>query len=54
VINCAGYSDRIAKLGHVDPKAKLFFPGEYYELKPEKRYLVKTLIYPVPNPAFPS
>jgi L-2-hydroxyglutarate oxidase len=29
------------------------FRGEYYELKPEKRYLVKHLIYPVPNPNFP-
>lgn len=55
VINCAGlHSDRVAKLGHVDPKAKIVpFRGEYYELKPEKRYLVKTLIYPVPNPDFP-
>lgn len=55
VINCAGlHSDRIAKLGQVDPQAKIVpFRGEYYELKPEKRYLVKTLIYPVPNPAFP-
>lgn len=55
VINCAGlHSDRIAKLGHVDPKAKIVpFRGEYYELKPEKRYLVKNLIYPVPNADFP-
>ena len=29
------------------------FRGEYYELVPKKRHLVKTLIYPVPNPAFP-
>lgn len=55
VINCAGlHSDRVAKLGQVDPQAKIVpFRGEYYELIPEKRYLVKTLIYPVPNPAFP-
>ena len=54
-INCAGlFSDRIAKLGKVDPKAKIVpFRGEYYELTPEKRYLVKTLIYPVANPDFP-
>jgi (S)-2-hydroxyglutarate dehydrogenase len=54
-INCAGlYSDRIAKLGHVQPPAKIIpFRGEYYELKPEKRYLVKYLIYPIPNPNFP-
>ena len=55
VINCAGlYSDRVAKLGKVKPQAKIVpFRGEYYELKPEKRHLVKTLIYPVPNPEFP-
>jgi L-2-hydroxyglutarate oxidase len=55
VINCAGlHSDRIAKLAQVDPQAKIVpFRGEYYELTPEKRYLVKTLIYPVPNPDFP-
>ncbi|WP_036479015.1 L-2-hydroxyglutarate oxidase [Myxosarcina sp. GI1] len=54
-INCAGlYSDRIAKLAKAKPQAKIVpFRGEYYELTPEKRYLVKTLIYPVPNPAFP-
>ncbi|EKQ70562.1 putative dehydrogenase [Leptolyngbyaceae cyanobacterium JSC-12] len=55
VINCAGlYSDRVARLGGIDPHAKIVpFRGEYYELVPEKRYLVNTLIYPVPNPAFP-
>ena len=55
IINCAGlYSDRIAKLGQVNPPAKIVpFRGEYYELVPEKRDLVKTLIYPVPNPNFP-
>ena len=55
IINCAGlYSDRIAKLGRVNPPAKIVpFRGEYYELVPEKRHLVKTLIYPVPNPNFP-
>ena len=55
IINCAGlYSDRLAKLGGAKPKAKIVpFRGEYYELKPEKRSLVNTLIYPVPNPNFP-
>ncbi len=55
VVNCAGlHSDRVARLGQVDPQAKIIpFRGEYYELTPEKRYLVKTLIYPVPNPNFP-
>ncbi|GAB4463373.1 MAG: L-2-hydroxyglutarate oxidase [Elainellaceae cyanobacterium] len=55
VVNCAGlHSDRVAKMGGVDPEAKIVpFRGEYYELTPEKRYLVKGLIYPVPNPDFP-
>lgn len=55
VINCAGlYSDRVARASGVDPKAQIVpFRGEYYELVPDKRHLVKTLIYPVPNPDFP-
>ncbi|EAW38035.1 L-2-hydroxyglutarate oxidase [Lyngbya sp. PCC 8106] len=55
LINCAGlYSDRITRLGGVKPEAKIIpFRGEYYELIPQKRHLVKTLIYPVPNPNFP-
>lgn len=55
VINCAGlHSDRVARMSGADPQAKIVpFRGEYYELVPEKRYLVKTLIYPVPNPDFP-
>jgi L-2-hydroxyglutarate oxidase len=55
LVNCAGlHSDRVAQLGEVDPGARIVpFRGEYYELVPERRHLVKTLIYPVPNPAFP-
>lgn len=55
MVNCAGlFSDRIARMAGVNPRAKIIpFRGEYYELVPEKRYLVNTLIYPVPNPAFP-
>src|SRR5690242_5824498 len=50
VINCGGlFSDRVARKGGSDPGAKIVpFRGEYYELVPEKRHLVKTLIYPVP------
>lgn len=55
LINCAGlHSDRVARLAGVRPQARIVpFRGEYYELVPERRHLVKTLIYPVPNPAFP-
>lgn len=55
VVNCAGlYSDKIATLtnGKIDVKI-IPFRGEYYKLKKEKEYLVKTLIYPVPDPSFP-
>lgn len=55
LVNCAGlYSDRLARLAGANPGAKIVpFRGEYYELTPGKRYLVKALVYPVPNPDFP-
>lgn len=55
LVNCAGlHSDRVAKLCGVDPKLKIIpFRGEYYELVPEKHYLIRNLVYPVPDPAFP-
>jgi len=55
VINCAGlHSDRMAKLAGADPGARIVpFRGEYYELKAERRSLVRNLIYPVPDPNFP-
>lgn len=55
LINCAGlYSDKVALQNTTDvPLQILPFRGEYYELKPEKQYLVKHLIYPVPNINFP-
>lgn len=55
MVNCAGlYSDDVAKehLGKVDTKI-IPFRGEYYELTAEAEHLVKHLIYPVPDPAFP-
>lgn len=55
VVNCSGlYSDKVAKLSGAKIHYKIIpFRGEYYKLKPEKRHLVKNLIYPVPNPDFP-
>lgn len=55
VINCAGlFSDRIARMtGKSYPLKIIPFRGEYYEIVPEKRHLVKGLIYPVPDPRFP-
>ena len=55
IINCAGlFSDRVARYSGLDPAAKIVpFRGEYYQLVPERRHLVKSLVYPVPNPEFP-
>ncbi len=56
VVNCAGlYSDKVGQM--TDTRANNLritpFRGEYFEIKPEKQYLVKNLIYPVPDPNFP-
>lgn len=55
LINCAGlYSDKVARLTSKNVDVKIIpFRGEYYKLKKEKEYLVKNLIYPVPDPNFP-
>ena len=52
---CAGWhSDRLARLAGLNPDVRMIpFRGEYYELAPEASYLVKGLIYPVPDPTFP-
>lgn len=55
LINCGGLqSDRIARMSGVDPGLQIIpFRGEYYELAPERRFLVRNLVYPVPDPRFP-
>ncbi|MEQ9007388.1 MAG: L-2-hydroxyglutarate oxidase, partial [Ekhidna sp.] len=55
VVNCSGlYTDKIAKLSGAKIDYKIVpFRGEYYKIKPDKEYLVKNLIYPVPDPNFP-
>lgn len=55
IINCAGlYSDKIAKMTNRGIDVQILpFRGEYFNIKKEKEYLVKNLIYPVPNPNFP-
>ncbi|WP_425586670.1 L-2-hydroxyglutarate oxidase [Streptomyces rameus] len=53
LVNCAGlYCDEVARLTGDDPEVRIVpFRGEYYELaRPE---LVRGLVYPVPDPAFP-
>lgn len=55
LVNCAGlYSDRVARMCGVDPGVQIIpFRGEYYDVVPERRHLVRTAIYPVPDPRFP-
>jgi (S)-2-hydroxyglutarate dehydrogenase len=55
MINCAGlYSDELVKQSGIITDVKIIpFRGEYFTLKESKRYLVKNLIYPVPNPKYP-
>lgn len=55
VVNCAGlYSDRILELSGEKRDVRVVpFRGEYYQIKPERQFLVRNLIYPVPDPQFP-
>ncbi len=55
IVNCAGLQcDRVCSLAGDKPELKIIpFRGEYYKLKPERQFLVRNLIYPVPDPRFP-
>jgi (S)-2-hydroxyglutarate dehydrogenase len=54
-INCAGlHADRIARLAGERTDCRIVpFRGEYFMIRPERRSLVRNLVYPVPDPAFP-
>lgn len=55
IITCGGlHSDRLARMTDATYDLKVLpFRGEYYTVRPESQHLVRTLIYPVPNPNFP-
>ncbi|GGX39094.1 L-2-hydroxyglutarate oxidase [Streptomyces noursei] len=55
LVNCAGlHCDRVARLAGDAPGMRIVpFRGEYYTLAPERAALVRGLVYPVPDPAFP-
>jgi L-2-hydroxyglutarate oxidase LhgO len=55
VIVCAGlYADRLARQAGADRDPRIVpFRGDYWLIRPERRYLAKHLIYPVPDPSFP-
>ncbi len=52
---CGGvHADRLARLvgGGVEPRI-VPFRGDYFVLRPERRHLSRSLVYPVPDPSFP-
>ncbi|MFI6881031.1 L-2-hydroxyglutarate oxidase [Streptomyces sp. NPDC050400] len=53
LVNCAGLQcDQVARLAGDDPEMRIVpFRGEYFELR--RPDLVRGLVYPVPDPAFP-
>jgi L-2-hydroxyglutarate oxidase len=55
LVNCAGlFCDRVSELAGEKREVRIVpFRGEYYKLKPERQFLVRNLIYPVPDPQFP-
>jgi len=55
LVNCGGlYSDKLAEMTGANTGLQIIpFRGEYYDLIPERQYLVKNLVYPLPNLNFP-
>lgn len=56
VITCGGLqSDKLAQLSRSENDGVQIVPfrGDYYVLRPDKRFMVGSLIYPVPDPRFP-
>jgi len=54
-IVCVGlHADRLARASHQPAEPRIMpFRGEYWQLRPGRRHLVRGLIYPVPDPALP-
>lgn len=55
LVNCAGlHSDRVARMCGVATDVRILpFRGEYHELVPSARHLIRNLVYPVPDPRWP-
>ncbi len=55
LVTCGGlHSDRLAEMTDAPPDLRIVpFRGDYYVLRTQSRHLVRTLIYPVPDPALP-
>ncbi len=55
LVNCGGlFADHLARMTGASLDLQIVpFRGEYYTVAPQRRSLVKGLIYPVPDPALP-
>ena len=55
IVNCGGlYSDRLARAAGMEPEVRIVpFRGEYYEITGRSAALVRSSIYPVPDPELP-
>ncbi|WP_159945356.1 L-2-hydroxyglutarate oxidase [Nocardiopsis sp. FR6] len=55
LVLCGGlHSDRLARMAGADADPRVVpFRGQYHELVPERRHLVRGLVYPVPDPRYP-
>ena len=55
LVSCAGlHADKIAQLAGLETPGQVVpFRGEYYQLTEKASPMIKTLIYPVPDPRFP-
>jgi (S)-2-hydroxyglutarate dehydrogenase len=55
LVACAGlHSDRVARMAGDSPDPQIVpFRGDYLQLAPHRRHLVRGLIYPVPDPRYP-
>lgn len=55
LVVCAGlHADRLAQMTGGEPGPAIIpFRGDYFRLRPERRHLVRGLVYPVPDPRYP-
>ena len=55
IVTCGGlHADRLVRAAGQTPTAKIVpFRGEYFKIKKDRQFLVRNLIYPVPDPKFP-
>ncbi|MCI1261943.1 MAG: L-2-hydroxyglutarate oxidase [Tetrasphaera jenkinsii] len=55
LVLCAGlHADRVARLAGGSPEPRIVpFRGEYLRVHPDKQDLVRSMVYPVPDPRYP-